>query len=623
MSDIKTKTISQSVATLKQLYTAKKFPAFIDFVRLHSFKNIADLTNIKLEFPVTALIGANGCGKSSVLQALYGCPEGYSLGRYWFSTKLDPISEDNGSRPYLVYGYRSETGEEREVVKTRIKWDKKAGSSQNLDYWEPSRPIKKLGMKLIPGGGRHPAAVKDVMVIDFRYQLSAFDRYFHLEEVEPYHAKKRRSQQDVIRLRSEAILQALNTKESRPNKAEPVYNLTEAQCSTISTILGKRYRSGKVLHHRLHGFWANTVVFESESLANPLRYTEANAGSGEVAVALMVYKLSKANQGSLVLLDEPEYSLHPGAQREVLKYLLQQCVEKKLQIVFTTHAPSMVEGLPTSAIKVFEQDPLTDKFVVHQDRSVEEAFLSIGQRSPVHATIRVEDALAKELVEEVLNRMVKKGDIPQSFTKLVDVKFLPGGVGSMKQDIALYSRDANLNVFTVFDGTECTDAKIDLQKLTVGERTPDKLKATLKTITNEDIRFAVDGGTEGGRPDQLVGAIELYVNYWNRRVRFLPFDVPEAEIWNQELGRKELEAVLENHVEIEAELAKLTSLNAKDRFSHLALTISNRNQREHIIALQTKFLKHWLKSNSESLKAIESMLSEIRTEFGNDKPSQD
>lgn len=612
MADVSNKSLSELVGILSR--TARKFPAFIDSLRLHSFKNIADRTNIVFEFPLTALIGANGCGKSSVLQALYGCPEGFSLGRYWFSTKLDPISDESGSRPYVVYSYVSESGEEREVVKTRIRWNKKEGASKNLDYWEPSRPIKKLGMQLLPDGARHPAIIKDVMVIDFRYQLSAFDRYFYLEEVEPYHAKKRRSQQDVIRLRSEAILQALGGT-SRPTRADPVHELSPEQCGTISKILGKRYRAGKILHHRFHGFWADTVVFESESSTNPLKYTEANAGSGEVAVTLMVHKLSQAKLGALVLLDEPEYSLHPGAQRELLRYLLAQCAEKQLQIVFTTHAPAMVEGLPTSAIKVFEQEPLTDKFVVRQDRSVEEAFLSIGQRTLARATIRVEDALAKELIEEVLKRMAKKGAIPADFISLVDIKYFPGGVSSMKQDAAQYSRDGLNNVFIVFDGTERPAEQVNLQAIAVSERTADGLNKKLKILTKEKINFAIDGGDEGGREDQSVQSIERYIEYWNKRARFLPFDVPEAEIWDEQLARSELEVVLEQSSEIDARLKNLSTMDAKKRFAHLSEVVSNRSKSEHIIALQIKFLKSWLKSNPSSLAEIESMLLEIRQEF--------
>jgi predicted ATPase len=613
MSEVPTKSLSEILKTIGKLHRARKFPAFIDWLRLHSFKNIANQSQIDFQFPITALIGANGCGKSSTLQALYGCPDGSSIGKYWFSTKLDPISDEDGTRPSLVYGYRSQTGEEHEVVKTRIKWDKNKGTSQNPDYWEPSRPLQKLGMTLLPNGARHPTVKKDVMVIDFRYQLSAFDRYFYLEEIDTYHKGKGHSKQDVIRSRSESIARALEGHQSE--RTEKVVSLTAAQCQAISTILGKRYRSGRVLHHRIHRFWAHTIVFEAESLLSPLKYTEANAGSGEVAVALLVHKLSKAREGSLVLLDEPEYSLHPGAQKELLKYLAHQSLEKKLQIVFTTHSPTMVEGLSVAALKVFQPDPLTDKFVIYQDRSIDEAFLSVGHQSPHRATIRVEDALAKQIVEEVLKRMVNKKVIPDEFLKLVDVLHFPGGVGSMKQDIALYSRDDSSNVFTVFDGTEKPTVALDLSSIKVAERTRDSLKSMLKGWINQDIAFALDGGAQGERQDQAIEAIERYVAYWNRQVWFLPFDVPESEIWCSDLAHTELETVLEKKSDVEAEMAILANLNPKDRFSRLAQTLFNNNRSEQNLALQTKFLKNWLKKSAPALQEIEGILLKIRQQM--------
>ena len=44
-----------------------------------------------------------------------------------------------------------------------------------------------------------------------------------------------------------------------------------------------------------------------------------------------------ADEYSLILLDEPETSLHPGAQRSMLRFLLDQIKLKKHQIIISTH----------------------------------------------------------------------------------------------------------------------------------------------------------------------------------------------------------------------------------------------------------------------------------------------
>jgi predicted ATPase len=73
------------------------FPGYITHIRFPRYKNMVSGSQINFDFPVTALVGANGSGKTSVLNALYGAPIRNSTGQYWFSTKVDPIEEGEGS----------------------------------------------------------------------------------------------------------------------------------------------------------------------------------------------------------------------------------------------------------------------------------------------------------------------------------------------------------------------------------------------------------------------------------------------------------------------------------------------------------------------------------------------
>jgi hypothetical protein len=89
-----------------------------------------------LDFPLSLLIGKNGTNKSSILQALYGCPDGKSVGEYWFSTHTDTIDVLGDKSPQaFFYRYKiPSTGEVAEVLKTRVQ------KENDPDYWEPSRP---------------------------------------------------------------------------------------------------------------------------------------------------------------------------------------------------------------------------------------------------------------------------------------------------------------------------------------------------------------------------------------------------------------------------------------------------------------------------------------------------
>ncbi|WP_282636506.1 ATP-binding protein [Sphingobacterium thalpophilum] len=197
--------ISELTDKIKAAHKAKQFPNYIESIRFPFYKSLSPDAEITFSFPLTVLIGINGSGKSSALHAVYGCPEGMSTGTYWFTTPLDPIRQDRrkGEIPSIIYTYN--IGEElREVIKRR------SGVAKGLDYWETSRPIQMYGMKPLEEGKRTPPIKKEVKFLDFRSELSAFDKYFHFAT---FKARKTiASKQDYIRRYSKYINDAFSNK---------------------------------------------------------------------------------------------------------------------------------------------------------------------------------------------------------------------------------------------------------------------------------------------------------------------------------------------------------------------------------------------------------------------------
>jgi predicted ATPase len=76
-------------------------------------------------------------------------------------------------------------------------------------------------------------------------------------------------------------------------------------------------------------------------------YSGFHTGAGETMIA----ELLKADMPkySLVLIDEVETSLHPRAQRRLIRDLAERCRELELQIVLTTHSPFILDELPHEA----------------------------------------------------------------------------------------------------------------------------------------------------------------------------------------------------------------------------------------------------------------------------------
>ena len=145
--------------------------------------------------------------------------------------------------------------------------------------------------------------------------------------------------------------------------------LSENTVKCIGRILNKEYTDIRVAEHKLYRNMGTSVYMKNKY---EMGYSEANAGSGEIAVVQLVRRIEKAKDYSLVLLDEPEVSLHPGAQENLKEYLLEAIKTKKLQVVISTHSPTLIKGLPSAAIKLFKTNEY-GKFYVQENINYEEA----------------------------------------------------------------------------------------------------------------------------------------------------------------------------------------------------------------------------------------------------------
>lgn len=536
--------LTDEVASLEQNRGRydRVFPGYITHIRFPRFKNIADGARIDFTFPVTALVGANGSGKTSVLNALYGAPAGRSTGQYWFSTKVDPIEEGEGSPSRFIYGHRNATLQD--IVETRKARVRKTRNGRlETNYWEPTKespgdemvePVLLIG-KTYNGRSKdrwNPVSRK-VLYINFRKELSAFDKYFYFGKDPAPHAPLPKggkvsplriaSKMDQVRHDAELLARVIatgNTSYEHRNQKVATENrlLNQNELEMVSFVLGREYEEARWIRHRLFkGDGGLSVVFKTKHG----RYSEAFAGSGEVAVTSCVVQVLAAEKGTLVLLDEPEVSLHPGAQERLLAFLSKMARTRQLQVIFSTHSPHLVTALPDDAIKTFHQ--LEDgRFIVLPSTHPYAAFRRLGAMGGGEVRVLVEDQLAKAVVQQALLTLPD-----QAQAAVFKVEYLSGGAEAiLKYQVPVLLATPGHTLVLLDGDKRRLDNFVDPATIPVAENAT--LGARILEAVGVEPAFTVDGGSGGGNIAQRVAAQREYMTWLRHNMDFIPTLCPEA-----------------------------------------------------------------------------------------------
>jgi len=514
---------------------------YICSLRFPNYRNLQFDSELPFDFPITVLLGRNGTNKSSILHALYGSPKGLSVGEFWFETELDAIpSERNGRKQSIIHRYREEDGNIVECIKARA-----PRGAKDPDYWEPVKHSKVYGLPV--SGTRIPPIDLKVIHLDFRGELPAFDKYFYFPD--PKHLAERvRSAKVRGKLRRDYRKQDYLRQRSRLLKKEIEENgiaLTNEELSILRYILERNYVSGKVLKHSLfHGHEGWTILFGTNQYSNG--YSDAFAGSGESAATLLVHNILQVPEKSLILLDEPETSLHPRAQQRMLEFIAHQAARKSLQVVMATHSIYLAKDLPQKAIRVLvlEEDGTV---AVRTDLSAGEALHEIGTL-PAGKTILVEDERAKHIVVSALKLLSSHAS--KEFYVLVR----EGGTSRIYRDIQAYANSDRKDVFILFDGDNKPKESIPEDgSLPQGKNDLEKL-----------IRQFTRGNDQNGPKLDFVDVDEMtrYIRFLRRSVYFLPTLTPEHLVWNSDVAQEILEKDLPQEI--------LQEQNLKERFRLLA-----------------------------------------------------
>lgn len=315
--------------------------------------SLRGLSKIRLDFqyPITAISGKNGIGKSTILGcvacAFHNKSAGYNpLGRRF---------------PYYTFAdFFMQTANEP------IPWGVVIKYGILYNQW---RPTKEL-----PEG----------IGIGTQYRIKHIDRWNKYDSRVSRNTVFLGIERVVPHVEKSVYRTYRNLFKNQPNEGFEI-QIHE----TVGRILGKQYEN---LSYHSHRKYKLPVVKCKNNT-----YSGFNMGAGENALFQIFSIIYGCDESLLLVIDEIELGLHEEAQSRLIAELKKICLERKIQIVFSTHSAQILEALPLEARIHLEPEGSGIRVIANVSAAYAAGLLS-GKKS-CEVDIFVEDELAKEITE--------------------------------------------------------------------------------------------------------------------------------------------------------------------------------------------------------------------------------
>jgi AAA15 family ATPase/GTPase len=336
---------------------------------------------ITFDFPVTALIGPNGGGKSTVIGAALST---YKTGKPSTIFKKSLIGDDSMQNWSIEY----------EVIDRAIN---KSGSFRfNIVYqnnrWLRSQEIEREVRFL---SINRTVPISESPLFSFRKRMSIPDENASKRTEVLADPKKVEGIED-IKIQAEKILgkslSDFNLYEFQFGKEKILYR--KEQVGTRTRLNGQEVPVYKKIEVGKTFIDKKQYLYVGSDGTNT--YSEFNFGSGETSIIRMVAEMETLPDSSLVLIEEIENGLHPVAVKRVVEYFIDLAYRKNIQIIFTTHSDYAISVLPSEAIWACVEGQL------QQGMLSIEALRVISGRIDRRLAIFVEDDFAKSWIENVI-----------------------------------------------------------------------------------------------------------------------------------------------------------------------------------------------------------------------------
>lgn len=379
---------------LRKWFSNDNSKALLRSINLHEGK-MRGLTSFKMYFnyPITAVSGKNGSGKSTLL-ALACCgyhnrkagfkPPNRRQSYYTFADFFIQHSEDLPPEGIKIFYGIAHDNWRSAPSGVALQLRKKNKGGKWNDY------SKRIGKDVVFLG------IERIVPHNEKSQSKSYSRYFSSRGGQGW--------------------------EDRVKEA-------------VGRVLGKKYDNFKFVTHSKYRL--PIVSCRGES------YSGFNMGAGENALFEMFAIMHAVSEGALIVVDEIELGLHAEAQIKFINELKKLCLERKLQVICTTHSRYVFDELPDDAR--FFIDNVNGSTVVTDSISPDYAFSKLSSKCSNELHVLVEDKVAKAILMAAL---------PGSVRSRVTVEVIGSAPALSRQLAANYMRETQSPMIVVFDGDQ-------------------------------------------------------------------------------------------------------------------------------------------------------------------------
>lgn len=319
-------------------------------LNIKKLKGISLLDEIRFdEKPLTAILGPNGCGKSTILHALACCykpVEGAGQQNWQFRDFFTPTTDATwaGSSLEMVYSYRDGAIQFQNLI---TKYRKNAERWSPRYATRPERYVRFIGIKSCV-----PRIEEETYTSAIKYQTEV-------------HADA-----GLIMAKMGTVF----------NRAYNELNIHKAHAK-------RRYPGLAV---------------------DGTRYSALAMGAGEQRVLEILSAVFNAPKYGLLLIDEIDLLLHTAALTQLIGILFLRAQEKSLQIVFTTHREAILELKDKVSIKHIHTVKAAIPKTYCFSNTKPDALRRLTGQQDRPLEIFVEDEMALAIVEYELFRLGMK-----------------------------------------------------------------------------------------------------------------------------------------------------------------------------------------------------------------------